>query len=207
MCKRKVSLMWKKSFLHVRSLTRESTRSHYIRCCLCCFQEERQNRNEHLSVPSIERKHESKNTEHPSKSSVTGFLFSILSSTTPSKCKASPLSIGKLSLQKYSLHDVIVDASASVSWGSRNGNLKPQDQESVECVEGSLESQIGLEAVPQNLRLERQSSPTVSLALPPMSEKSLLLSETFRACIYSVLPNIVKGRHWIMLYRYSFDHA
>ena len=177
--------------------------------CLFCFQEDLQSENESLSVSNIETKRESKNEEDFGKSSVTDLLLSILSSsTTPSKCKASTQSTEMLLLQKHSTYDVSADASVPVSWGCQNGSLKPHDQQCVECLQGSGENFIcdGLEAAAQDQCQERHSSATVFLRLPPMSEKSLLLSETFRACIYSVLPNIVKGRHWIMLYRY-FVHT
>ena len=175
-----------------------------------CFQEVHQSQNNHLSGSNEETRCESKNEEDFGTTSVTGFLLSILSSSTnPSKCKNGPQSTEKLPSQTQFPSNVIADASTSASWGCQNGILKQQYQESVESLQGSDQkfSSDCVGTVLQNLMQETQSSSTVSLTLPPMSEKSLLLSEMFRTHIYSALPNIVKGRHWIMLYRYFFQFS
>ena len=172
-----------------------------------CFQEVHQSQNKHLSGSNKETKCESKNVEDFGTSSVTGFLLSILSSSTnPSKCKADPQSTKKRPSQTQFPSTVIADASTSASGGSQNGNVKQQYQESVESLQGLDQSfsSDGVGTVFKDLMQETQSSSTIALTLPPMSDKSLLLSEMFRTHIYSALPNIVKGRHWIMLYRYFF---
>jgi len=49
--------------------------------------------------------------------------------------------------------------------------------------------------------IQNMKEPVASLDLPDVSEPSLLLTEKTRSSLYALLPGIVQGRKWLLLYR------
>ncbi|KAI5084725.1 hypothetical protein GOP47_0000894 [Adiantum capillus-veneris] len=132
----------------------------------------------------------------PDTSSVTSFLLTLLSSSNARypRCSQSPEEAPCGS-------NLIATAEIRESHGHREeqetnsytqlfGKELPVFGESKELVSNQSElSECALNSALQP-----------PLKLPPMSEDSVLLSEDFRAFLYSALPTIAKDRQWIVLY-------
>lgn len=165
---------------------------------------------QHLSDANTETARDAEDEYGPDTSSLTAFLLSLLSSNTSyPRCSDGP------EASEGVPYDSNVSASTSGSWehhGIDEGQgSNTQGRISIEGLQISLhnsESNDSSMAIPkpnnltkiQSHMTSQPASPTTPVKLPPLSEGSLLLAESFRAFIYSALPNIVKDRHWIMLY-------
>ncbi|MCO5548079.1 hypothetical protein L7F22_001536 [Adiantum nelumboides] len=140
----------------------------------------------------------------PDTTSLTAFLLSLLSSSNNSSRRSSDS-------PEESDTEQDGDARSSLS-GLRGPNKSNDDSSSNKAIalsnEGS-ERRVHPLQVDEDVsnsfksRLQdavHQAAPSASPRLPPMSEDSVLLSESFRAILNSAMPIIVKDRHWILLY-------
>ncbi|KAJ4756777.1 Oxidation resistance protein 1 [Rhynchospora pubera] len=107
------------------------------------------------------------------------------------KGKKGILSRGKQSIGK------ILNKAARISRFRPNSELK-SDGNSVQHAET-----VALESEPETAHVTVpgpvESAPQQSDA-PLMSEPSVLMSEDMRTALYSSLPVLVQGRHWVLLY-------
>lgn len=161
-----------------------------------------------LSATQMETPVDVEDEYGPDTTSLTAFLMSLLSSSnsSPQRCSGSP---------EESEDEADDGASASVSgpWehpdndedsGSNSkalGISSDGSQRRVHPLKTDVSSVVTSDSF--KIRLHetfQQASPTNFSKLPPMSENSVLLSESLRGFLYSSMPIIVKDRHWILLY-------
>lgn len=162
----------------------------------------------HLSATDTETAEDVEDEYGPDTTSLTAFLLSLLSNSNSSsqRCNDSPE-------ESEAEGDNNAIASTSGPWEHHDNNedLGSNKKALGAHGEGSQRRVHPLKIDDSSMatsdsfrnRLHttlQQASPTNSLKLPPMSENSMLLSESFRAFLYSSMPIIVKDRHWILLY-------
>ena len=129
----------------------------------------------------------------PDTSSLTAFLLSLLSTSETSNARNDNLDASE------------GNDSGSTSCSSRQPHNNISDDEQNPNVQRfSHDNSLRNNSL---LSMSQPTSPATPSRLPPLSDKSVLLSEGFRAFIYLALPNIVKDRHWVLLYRYLSDFS
>eukprot|EP00250_Pteridium_aquilinum_P018583 c24128_g1_i1 orf=880-1935(+) len=161
---------------------------------------------QHLSETDTQTAGGAEDEYGPDTTSLTAFLLSLLSNSNNSsqRCGDSPE-------DSEAEPDNNATASASGSWEHHDTNEESGSNkafgvhESLERRVHPLETNDSDMAMPNSFRSRlhatlEPASPTTSLKLPPMSDNSVLLSESFRAFLYSAMPIIVQNRHWILLY-------
>ncbi|KAI5063102.1 hypothetical protein GOP47_0021649 [Adiantum capillus-veneris] len=135
----------------------------------------------------------------PDTTSLTAFLLSLLSSSDNSSRRGSDSAEESDTEQDGSAgslgHNKANDDAGNnkiMGFGSEGSERRVHPLEVSEVVSNSFKSRLQAAS--------HQAATSASPRLPPMSEDSLLLSESFRALLYSAMPIIVKDRHWILLY-------
>jgi hypothetical protein len=143
---------------------------------------------EHQHVPDGDIEEKDGDDDYgPDTSSLTAFLLSLLSTSETRNARKSNI-------------DALEDkASGSTSYSWHQHSDISDDEHVLNPQRSSDDESIKSEPF---LSFSQLASPTTPVRLPPLSDKSVLLSEGFRAFLYLALPNIVKGRHWVLLYRY-----
>lgn len=158
---------------------------------------------QHGSGTSIETAGGTEDEYGPDTTSLSAFLLSLLSSSNNSsrRCSDSPEE-----------SDAELDGegvSASGSWGHNKANEDFSSNKAIGFLSEGTEGRVHPLEVNEDVsnsfkrRLEAasyQAASSASPRLPPISEDSVLLSESFRAFLYSAMPIIVKDRHWVLLY-------
>lgn len=152
---------------------------------------------------------ESWDTQGPDTSSLSAFLYNLMSCTDDSSKGEDKQAL------KFSR-----SGSESRAYFARSGNhstpSSPFRQRGELCNAGEAEEQGSAHRgdccyadgllVTQNVkdttpRPRRKQFPSISVdRLPSMSDHSLLLSDELRCYIHPALPSLVKGRRWILLY-------
>ncbi|KAH7422565.1 hypothetical protein KP509_12G014600 [Ceratopteris richardii] len=140
----------------------------------------------------------------PDTTSLTAFLMSLLSSPnnssrrysdhdgTESEDQDSEAHAATSSSHVSATDECLSARKASVSY---SGSLKQWAHSVDEDVDvpNSYNSRL-------HSKLHQDDVPSASPKLPPMSEQSVLLSESLRVFLYTSMPIIIKDRHWILLY-------
>lgn len=155
---------------------------------------------QHGSGTSIETAGGMEDEYGPDTTSLSAFLLSLLSSSNNSsrRCSDSPEE-----------SDAELDGEGASASGSWVANEDSSSNKAFGFYSDGTERRVHPLEVNEDVsnsfksRLEAASYQAASIAsprLPPISEDSVLLSESFRAFLYSAMPIIVKDRHWVLLY-------